>query len=39
MERSDFDKRELLLNYKKYPRSKASYLNGKYFNILFDDFP
>jgi len=39
MERSDFDNRELLLNYKKYPRSKACYLDGRYFNIIFDDYP
>ena len=39
MERLDFDKRELLLNYRQYPRSKACYLDGRYFNIVFDDYP
>lgn len=32
-------KSDLLLNYKQYPPSKSCYLDGRYFNIVFGDYP
>jgi len=39
MERSELDKRDLLLDYKQYLPSKSCYLDGRYFNIVFADYP
>lgn len=33
------DKRDLLLNYEQYPASKSCYLDGRYFNLVFQDYP
>lgn len=32
-------KRSRLLNYQQYPPSKSCYLDGRYFNIVFGDYP
>lgn len=39
MERGEFSKRDLLLDYKQYQPSQACYLDGRYFNIVFGDYP
>ena len=39
MEREDFNKRDLLFDYEQYPASQACYLDGRYFNIVFGDYP
>ena len=39
MERSEFNKRDLLFDYQQYPASQACYLDGRYFNIVFGDYP
>ncbi len=39
MEREDFNKRDLLFDYQQYPASKSCYLDGRYFNIVFGDYP
>ena len=33
------DKRDLLLNYNQYSPSKSCYLDGRYFNLVFQDYP
>jgi len=35
----DFTSYDLLLDYKQYPPSESCYLDGRYFNIVFGDYP
>jgi len=39
MERGEFSKRDLLFDYQQYPPSESCYLDGRYFNIVFGDYP
>lgn len=39
MQEEDFSRRDLLLDYQQYPPSKSCYLDGRYFNIVFGDYP
>jgi hypothetical protein len=39
MERGEFNKRDLLFDYEQYEPSKSCYLDGRYFNIIFGDYP